>query len=272
MLILPWNIVGEYDLPDANYWLKRIVLSGPIFDPDTIVGSECDCRLDNIVDLISLLVAIQLFDQNVSGGLDTIVGAIPLLSSECDCSRYHCVSNTIIVVSIVLLVPIPLLDRKSDCQVEFNCWCYSHASTELSSKGGQCRHGATEPKRISHTSGASSPKGKLCCGGCGRRTITFLNTNSFEKSIWTPSTPSTGWEGRRRLCRSIGKILSDNTSLRSVKRDKQRMGNTSTQWLRDYRLWTIVQRTIGSGTTGSETIGSGILFRARQQKPAKYFT
>jgi hypothetical protein len=39
---------------------------------------------------------------------------------------------------------------------------------------------------------ASSPKGKLCCGGCGWTTITFLNTNSFEKSIWTPSTPSTG--------------------------------------------------------------------------------
>jgi hypothetical protein len=30
---------------------------------------------------------------------------------------------------------------------------------------------------------ASSPKGKLCCGGCGRRTITFLNTKCIEKSI-----------------------------------------------------------------------------------------
>ena len=143
-------------------------------------------------------------------------------------------------------MPMPLPNRQSipmplSIPGQYQCQCQQYQTDNTDIDRG-CYAGSNITRllfanvgsilmrcRFCREHAASSPKGKLCCGGCGRRTITFLNTNSFEKSMWTPSTPSTGWGERRRLCTSIGKILLDNTSLRSVKRDKQRMGNTSTQ-------------------------------------------
>ena len=44
------------------------------------------------------------------------------------------------------------------------------------------------------------PEKRICvCGGCGGRNITSINTNTFEKSIESPSTPSTGGDTTKIL-------------------------------------------------------------------------